>query len=155
QGVKALFYSSLQTDLASHGFVVAAIEHTYDAPVVVFPDGRIVRPLSKEKSGAPTTPSQDMKAVNAAADYPAQDIIFVKKKVAEVTNRGSDIFRNRLDISKVAVVGHSLGGMAALRVCQIDAEIRACANIDGGYRARPYPTDRPLGSANQSLMWLR
>src|SRR5262249_33857184 len=64
-------------------------------------------------------------------------------------------FGNRLDLSRVAVVGHSLGGMAALRACQMDVEIRACANIDGAYRARPYPSDKPMGSANQSLMWLR
>jgi len=156
QGVKTLFYSSLHADLASHGFVVAAVEHTYDAPVVVFPDGRAVRPLPKEKKPAsPTTPSQDMQALRNEADYRAQDMIFVKKKLAELTGAGKNPFRRRLDLSRVAVFGHSIGGMAALRACQIDAGIRACVNIDGGYRARPYPSDKAMGRPNQSLMWLR
>ncbi len=43
-GVKALLYTSLQQELASHGFVVAALEHPYDVPVVVLPGGtEIVR----------------------------------------------------------------------------------------------------------------
>jgi hypothetical protein len=156
QGVKTLFYSALQTELASHGFVVVAIEHPYDAPVVVFPDGRIVRPLTKQqKPAAATTPSQDMLAQKQTADYRAQDIIFVKKKLAELTGSGKSLFRNRLDLSRVAALGHSLGGMAAMRACQIDASIRACVNIDGSYRARPYPSDEAMGHPQQSLMWLR
>lgn len=37
----------------------------------------------------------------------------------------------------------------------IDSRIRACVNIDGNYRARPYPSDEALGHPHQSLMWLR
>jgi len=48
KGVNAFHYSSLYEDLASHGFVVAAVDHPYDAPVAVFPEGRAVLPLPKE-----------------------------------------------------------------------------------------------------------
>jgi len=156
QGVKTLFYSSLETDLASHGFVVVAIEHTYDAPVVVFPDGRILRPMPKEKKPAsPNTPTQDMQAQRSTADYRAEDILFVKKQLAKLVGSSKTPFRNRLDLSRVVALGHSIGGMAALRACQIDARIRACVNIDGSYRARPYPSDQAMGHPQQSLMWLR
>ena len=36
-------YTVLAEDLASHGYVVAGIANTYSAPVVVFPDGRVVK----------------------------------------------------------------------------------------------------------------
>jgi len=48
KGVNAAHYSSLYQDLASRGFVVAAVDHPYDAPVVVFPGGRTVLPLPNE-----------------------------------------------------------------------------------------------------------
>jgi hypothetical protein len=33
-------YAAQLEDLASHGYIVAAISHTYDAMVTVFPGGR-------------------------------------------------------------------------------------------------------------------
>src|SRR5260370_41454585 len=41
-GVDRSFYSSQYEDLASNGYIVAVIAHTYDTHLVVFPDGRAV-----------------------------------------------------------------------------------------------------------------
>ena len=38
-----LFYTAIIEDLASHGFVVVSVCHTYSTGVVVFPDGRVLR----------------------------------------------------------------------------------------------------------------
>src|SRR5262249_46595464 len=38
-------YSYLFEDLASRGYIVASVNHTYDATAVVFPDGRLVKSL--------------------------------------------------------------------------------------------------------------
>src|SRR5947209_13168273 len=40
-GSATFAYTSQLEDLASHGYCVAAIEHTYDTPAVIFPNGRI------------------------------------------------------------------------------------------------------------------
>lgn len=150
-GEKALFYSSLEMDLASHGYAVAAIDHTYDS-LVALPDGRVLRPRSEKRS----YPSADAErqAMQDGADYRSRDILFVKKKLAGLDIEKKNTFSGRLDLHRVALVGHSLGGMAAMRACEVDASLGACVNIDGGYRARPYPSDKPL-ALHQPTMWLR
>src|SRR5262249_43758515 len=47
-------YTSQLEDLASHGYVVAAISHPYDATVTIFPDGRQIKYSDKRW---PTPPS--------------------------------------------------------------------------------------------------
>lgn len=151
-GVKTLYYSSLEMDLASHGYVVVALEHPYDAPVVVFPDGRVLHSIPAKRVS--TSADSERQAMQDTADYRAQDIFFAKAKLGELAADPKSLFGSRLDLHRVATVGHSLGGMAALRACQLDAGIGACVNIDGSYRARPYPSHMPLG-LNQPTMWLR
>ena len=43
-GVERGLYASLTEDLASHGYVVVAIDHPGDAEIVEFPDGHLVVP---------------------------------------------------------------------------------------------------------------
>src|SRR4029453_13142471 len=40
-------------DLASRGFVVAAIDHPYSVAIVVFPDGRVALQAEADGTGAP------------------------------------------------------------------------------------------------------
>src|SRR5581483_10288920 len=46
-GVERQLYTGLVEDLASHGYVVVAIDHPHDASIVEFPDGHVVRPRSQ------------------------------------------------------------------------------------------------------------
>ncbi len=41
-GTERQLYTGLTEDLASHGFVVVAIDHPHDANIVTFPDGHSV-----------------------------------------------------------------------------------------------------------------
>jgi dienelactone hydrolase len=38
---------------------------------------------------------------------------------------------SHIDGTRIAVVGHSLGGAAALQVCELDSRIRVCVDMDG------------------------
>lgn len=153
KGVNAFHYSSLYLDLASHGFVVAAIDHPYDAPAVVFPGGRVVVPLPKE--ARPPQPSSDVEAQHEAADYRARDMLASRNALARMNAEPGGPFEGKLDLAKVSVAGHSLGGMAAFRACQLDAAIASCINIDGGYRARPYPAAVEASAIEPPFLWLR
>jgi len=153
KGVNAFHYSSLCQDWASHGFVVAAVEHPYDAPVVVFPGGRMVSPQPKE--ARPRQPVSDLEAQHQAADYRARDILTVKDQLARMNANPDSAFSGSLDLSKLFAAGHSLGGMAAFRACQLDSSILGCINIDGGYRARPYPAAVDASTIEPVFLWLR
>src|SRR6201997_2891591 len=41
--------TALAEDLASHGYVVAGIDHTYESFAVAFPDGRVATGLARER----------------------------------------------------------------------------------------------------------
>jgi hypothetical protein len=56
------------------------------------------------------------------------------------------MFRNRLDLSRIGVFGHSQGGKAAIRACQIDTRVRACLNQDGEMFGIPFGSTDPIPS---------
>jgi hypothetical protein len=41
-GFSVLSYSAIIEEIASHGYIVVGINHTYDAPVTVLSDGRVI-----------------------------------------------------------------------------------------------------------------
>jgi dienelactone hydrolase len=110
--------TTLVQDLASHGFVVVAIDHTYDAAVVEFPGGRVERGVEPDP----------LLALRARVD----DVGFVLGELARI-NAGHVLpgFRHRLDLARVGMVGHSLGGAAAANAIAAGLPIRAGLNMDG------------------------
>ena len=130
-------YTSLIEDLVSRGYVVAAIEHTYTAGAVVFPNGTII----PEHHDAPVpglTPEEGMKrmiaSVGATITEGAADVRFVLDKLTILNNgrAGSAALAGRLDLRDVAAMGHSAGAEFAARACQLDARFKACVDLDGG-----------------------
>jgi hypothetical protein len=71
--VRKLYAAQLE-DLASHGYVVAAISHSYDAFVVIFPNGTGIVSDSKRW---PAQPSFEGKANLNQLDWHTDDIRFV------------------------------------------------------------------------------
>jgi hypothetical protein len=57
--------TALAEDLASHGYVVAGIDHTYESYATAFPDGRVTTCLAR---GAPRRDRKDGVAATRAAD---------------------------------------------------------------------------------------
>ena len=106
-GSSSFSYASLIEDLVSHGYVVAAVEHTQTSLAVRFPDGRIV-PFRNEKIPAGLSRAERMqwmmKSASAGIEEGAADIRFVKKQLKEGNVSGSQQFRlaSRLDLNRVA-----------------------------------------------------
>jgi predicted dienelactone hydrolase len=117
-------------DLVSHGYVVAAIEHTYTASAVVFPDGKVV-PAHQDTEPAGFSPAQRwqrmMDSSGLLIRQGAEDVLFVMNKLTELDKSEPHGFplRGRLDLNRIAAVGHSAGGGFATGACQLDARIRA------------------------------
>lgn len=155
-------YTALLEDLASHGYVVAAVENTYIAAAVVFPDGRII-PAYHEPE--PQGLSQDqrfqrmMKGAGEAINTGAEDLMFVLNRLTEL-NQGKDghsVLKGRLDLDRVAALGHSAGGANATLACQLDPRFKACISLDGAMPPVGAFPENPgaNGSRSQFFFWRR
>ena len=114
--------SSLAEDLASHGYVVAAIDHTYETYAVTFPDGRIATcvtcDLDEDKAFFPK--------LNQGR---AADVSFVLDQLTgpDPKWRGSAL----IDASRIGMSGHSAGGASAIVAMLKDTRIDAGIDMDG------------------------
>ncbi|MFI9723109.1 alpha/beta hydrolase family protein [Streptomyces sp. NPDC052396] len=113
-------------ELASHGYVVVTVDHTYDG-FSEFPDGRVVVPL------------RDRKYALGPADF-AADIRFVLDCVERLGAGHNPDAGHRplpaglpggLDPHRIGVFGWSKGGTATARVMLEDRRVRAGLSLDG------------------------
>ena len=115
-GVERGLYAGLTEDLASHGYVVVAIDHPHDAAIVEFPDGHVVIPGSQMD-------------IQRAHTVRVADTRFVLTELARLARSG--VFAGRLDLGRIGMFGHSLGGAAAASTMLVDRRVRAGADLDG------------------------
>ena len=151
-GTTAVAYTSQMEDLASHGYVIVAVDHTYDAPVVVFPDGRIVKAANdywnKLRAEAPDDFEKNI------ADILSSDIALVLDKLESLQNDATSMFSSKLDLTRIGAFGHSRGGRIAARACQRDRRIKACLSEDGNLFWQPFWLDENGRSLEQPFMML-
>lgn len=116
-------------DLASHGYVVVGINHTYIAGVTQFPDGRVI---PANTSLLPSDPSQIPTALSQAVGVTAGDASFVLSALSGLnTNDPSGRFTGHLDLANAGIFGHSFGGITATAALQFDPRFKAGINMDG------------------------
>jgi dienelactone hydrolase len=142
------FYTALFEELASHGYVVAGISHTYETiPISVLPDGGVRLLNPKSLAGAFSIPgkrpyAEDLRERARLIDVKVGDIRFVLRELSRMNDR-HEILAGRLDLSNVGVLGHSFGGAAAAEACSLDDRICAGASIDGGLWKAPADVPAP------------
>jgi predicted dienelactone hydrolase len=135
--------SSLAEDLASRGYVVAGVDHTYEARAIEFPDGPVAPCLLCERENSAEVGAWVTRGR-------ALDIGFV---LDELTHGRLWRHGPTVDARHVAVVGHSIGGAAAAAAIVDDRRVDAGINMDGTFQV-DFPEsgmDRPflmLGSAS-------
>ncbi|GAA1632299.1 alpha/beta hydrolase [Nonomuraea maheshkhaliensis] len=119
--------TSLAEDFASRGYLVAAIEHTYESVGTTFPDGRTTSCLACVKG-------QDNGKVAASR---VKDVRFVLDRLVEGR------WGRAIDRSRIAMVGHSIGGYAAAQTMLAEPRIKAGVNLDGSFELAE-PIKRPF-----------
>jgi dienelactone hydrolase len=117
-------YSFIFEDLASRGYVVASVDHTYEATAVEFPDGRFLKSVLGSHIG--NTWRMDDQAMSLALAARSEDLNFIVHEL-ERLNTDASPFTGKLDTSRIGVLGHSLGGEAALST--IEQEVRFSAGV--------------------------
>jgi dienelactone hydrolase len=151
-GMNGFLYTAITEDLASHGYVVAAVDHPYEAIFTVFPDGRVAS-YSEERQPDPNSPSFQ-ESFRERVNNRAADIVFVLTQLTGINARKDSRFSGRLDLTHVGAFGHSIGGTAAAQACEVDERLRACANLDGRAAAGPFYPNSKGNGPEQPFMYL-
>jgi pimeloyl-ACP methyl ester carboxylesterase len=112
-------------DLASHGYVVVAIDHPYVSAATLFP-GRIA--LHKDA----TTDFDVAEPAEPITQIMADDASFVIDSLKEM-NAGKvpSIFEGKLDLENIGAMGHSVGGAVAYNLAIRENRVKAAINLDG------------------------
>jgi dienelactone hydrolase len=136
-------------ELASHGYVVAAINHSYHADFVVFPDDRVAENLGFGLDDDPAiSPAEAALLADAQVLWATDQIFVVDQLLALDQDPGGD-FEGRLDLTRLAAAGFSLGGAASYEAASRDARITAVIDIDGSI----WPSGDP--GILVSMLWLQ
>ncbi len=122
-------YTFLFEDLASRGYVVASVDHTYEATAVEFPDGRMIK--SVMGSYLANTEKTDTPSVTFAVETRLSDLRFVMNRLEGLNAGSKNPFAGKLDMSRAALAGHSLGGLTTLLGVKEDPRFRAGVILDG------------------------
>ena len=141
-GVPRGLGSIMVAELASRGYVVVTVDHTYEAVGVEFPGGRL----------AVQTLPQGSYALLARQARVA-DVRFVLDELGRLARgQNPDAAGRRLprglgdvlDLTRIGAFGHSAGGITSADVMDVDARVKAGIDMDGtlayGY---PNPADSP------------
>ncbi|WP_238008515.1 acetylhydrolase [Dactylosporangium sp. AC04546] len=131
-------HTTVVQELASHGYVVLTVAHTYDT-YVEFPDGRVLEP--------------DREIPMGSRDF-ADDIPFVLDRVEDLAaGRNPDAdgrplpagLRGAPDPRSIGVFGASKGATATVWAMLADPRIRAGLSLDGPMEPRvESDIDRPV-----------
>ncbi len=102
-------------NLASHGFIVAAPDHTYGALATSFPDGRgVAYDPAIIPSRAEVGDEAYFEAIQSLVDMYAADLEFTLETLKDPLGPMENApFAGRIDFGAIGVFGHSTGGAAA------------------------------------------
>ena len=147
--------TSLAEDLASRGYIVALVDHTYENTGTTFPDGQTLTCVMCDR---PKTP-EVWAALNESR---AKDVSFV---IDQLTTHRHPSWRyaRMIDRDRIGMAGHSVGGSATVPALLADDRIRAGANLDGtmdvpvpatGLKGKPFlMIGHPLGDGQEDPSW--
>ncbi|CEI69292.1 hypothetical protein FVEN_g3959 [Fusarium venenatum] len=136
QGTR-LVYGAMARSLASLGYIIFTLDHTYETLVVEFPDGGTAY--------ATTSNTSELFMLEARTN----DVSFLTSQLSNKTI-SNGIFANftgAFDPGKVVVYGHSFGGSTAAVTVQRDHRAVGGLNLDGpiygsvnhqGFKNKPF-----------------
>jgi dienelactone hydrolase len=125
-GATRSLYTSITSGLASHGFVVLAIDHPYEAAITQLANGEIVTTIEARQKDDPDL----LKFMKARLDLRVADVSFVINQLFD-SKAFPDSFSLSLNQKRIGIAGHSLGGASGAATMAVDSRIKAAANIDG------------------------
>ncbi|MER8154777.1 hydrolase [Streptomyces sp. NPDC094472] len=116
--------TTLTDELASRGYVVICVDHTYDGSAVEFPDGRVETSRLPEEYERAKREGTVVALLRKTCAVRVADLRFVLDRLETLAPMP-------LDRSAIGAFGQSAGGFAALQAMHDDRRIAAAANLDG------------------------
>lgn len=135
-------YTRLCQYCASYGYVVASVSHSYACKNIQFSDGRtapyLFPALFHQHSGR--------HIFDIEADWWFDDMIYALDECVRQNNDTASLVYKKIDVSRIGVMGHSLGGSVAIQLCRSDAKVKAVINLDGPLYGvwATVPVEKPL-----------
>jgi len=122
-GTSRVLHASQAENLATHGFIVVTIDHTYSTFATIFPDGRVTDYKTK------MTTVEDRREIGGIW---TQDVEFVINQIEKLNSGAIESqFKGKMDLNNIGVMGHSFGGATAFNTTYLDHRIKAGVNMDG------------------------
>ncbi|PKK99740.1 MAG: hypothetical protein CVV57_01430 [Tenericutes bacterium HGW-Tenericutes-2] len=126
-------FRNLHTDfaeeLASLGYIVIGIDHTYGSVATVFDSNDIAYLNSDALPNRESTPDFLVYANRLVSTY-AADIQTTIHYLEDLNENTTSQFNNKLDLTKIGLLGHSTGGGADVMVALNDDRIDSVLGMD-------------------------
>lgn len=154
-GSKATGYYALLTELTSQGYIIINMNHTHESLGVTLPNGekkyfdydfqkaisvnamKNITPIKKAFKDSISFKQRHSIIRNEIKNYFegsiqdrwSNDIIITIDLIKKWNNEG--FLKDKLNLDKIGVIGHSVGGGTAGNVAMKDSRIKAVVNLDG------------------------
>ncbi len=125
-------YRFIAEPLASQGYIVVSVQHTYNALITTFPNGKVA---TFNDSNGDSTAHMDRLITKVWV----KDIQFVLDRLEQLSEKKNYPIWKQADLNKVGMLGHSFGGATAAQVMLQDSRVRAGINMDGGFFGKVIP----------------
>ncbi len=123
-------HTDLAETLASNGYIVFGIDHTFGSQITVFKDGTVMK-LDHDALPDRNVTQNFLDYARALVETYADDVTFVLDQLSRF-NEGqySPEFKARLNLDKIGLLGHSTGGGADVAVAVSDERVKALLGMD-------------------------
>ena len=129
-------HQTMYEHLVSHGYIVLAPDHSFDANLTIFPDGHVADYRSNI-TGYPDSINIRIMQMNTRAE----DISFILDQLEKMqSGEIKSQLIEKIDLENIAVGGHSYGGSTATVAAQQDDRIKACFVLDSWVSPVPQET---------------
>jgi dienelactone hydrolase len=151
-GGTARFIATFLTEqLASRGYVVVSVDHPGFSETILFPDGhhfqadRLLAPKETGNFRDEALKNWDWLNNDIFPTWMA-DASYTLDRIAELDRTPGQLFYQRLDLSKIGMMGWSFGGAVAIQMSRDDPRVKAAVDQDGQLfgNVRDKGTPRPF-----------